>query len=124
LLNCHCLLQCMSPLLAQGGHPDALNQCPLLGLKRTFGSGLLKVGSLNVDRGSRTQVIEVVNQSMSALAPAPARGANRPTRLYLCIGRERTVPSALFYSQARLLPSLKFTRDHVYAICDCCHGCP
>jgi hypothetical protein len=26
-------LQCMSPL--QSGHPDALNQCPLLGVKRT-----------------------------------------------------------------------------------------
>jgi hypothetical protein len=23
------------PLLAQSGHPDALNQCPLLGVKRT-----------------------------------------------------------------------------------------
>ena len=29
------LLHCMSPLLAQSGHPDALNQCPLLGVKRT-----------------------------------------------------------------------------------------
>ena len=24
------------PLLAQSGHPDALNQCPLLGVKRTL----------------------------------------------------------------------------------------
>jgi hypothetical protein len=23
------------PLVAQSGHPDALNQCPLLGVKRT-----------------------------------------------------------------------------------------
>jgi hypothetical protein len=29
------LLRCMSPLLAQSGHPDALNQCPLSGAKRT-----------------------------------------------------------------------------------------
>jgi hypothetical protein len=29
------MLQCMSPLLAQSGHPDALNQCPLLGVKRS-----------------------------------------------------------------------------------------
>jgi hypothetical protein len=29
-------VQCMSPLLAQSGHPDALNQCPLLGVKRTL----------------------------------------------------------------------------------------
>jgi hypothetical protein len=28
------LLKCMSPLLAQSGHPDALNQCQLLGVKR------------------------------------------------------------------------------------------
>jgi len=27
-------LQCL--LLAQSGHPDALNQCPLLGVKRTL----------------------------------------------------------------------------------------
>jgi hypothetical protein len=26
----------MSPLLAQSGHPDALNQCPLSGVKRTL----------------------------------------------------------------------------------------
>src|SRR6516165_512918 len=30
------LLQCMSLLLAQSGHPETLNQCPLLGVKRTF----------------------------------------------------------------------------------------
>jgi hypothetical protein len=29
------LLRCMSPLLAQSGHPNAVNQCPLLGVKRT-----------------------------------------------------------------------------------------
>jgi hypothetical protein len=29
----HSLLQCMSPLLAQSGHPDTLNQCPLSGGK-------------------------------------------------------------------------------------------
>src|SRR5262249_4543875 len=29
------LLQCRSPLLAQSGHPDSLNQCPLSGVKRT-----------------------------------------------------------------------------------------
>jgi hypothetical protein len=29
------LLHRMSPLLAQSGHPKALNQCPLLGVKRT-----------------------------------------------------------------------------------------
>jgi hypothetical protein len=29
------LLQRMSPLLAQSGHPDTLNQCPLSGAKRT-----------------------------------------------------------------------------------------
>jgi hypothetical protein len=33
------------------------------------------------------------------------------------------VLSALFYSQAPLLPSRKFKRDHVCAICDDCHGC-
>jgi hypothetical protein len=32
------LLQCMSPALAQSGHPAVLNQCPLLG----------KIGSLGV----------------------------------------------------------------------------
>jgi hypothetical protein len=26
----------MSPLLAQSGHPDTLNQCLLLGVKRTW----------------------------------------------------------------------------------------
>jgi hypothetical protein len=30
------LLQCMSPLLAQSGHADTLNRCPLLGVKRTW----------------------------------------------------------------------------------------
>src|SRR5262249_6810896 len=30
------LLQCMSPLLAQSGHPDTLDPCPLLGVKRTL----------------------------------------------------------------------------------------
>ena len=30
------LLHCMSPLLAQSGHHDTLNQCPLLGVKRTL----------------------------------------------------------------------------------------
>jgi hypothetical protein len=34
------LLQCMSPLLAQSGHSDTLNQCPLLGAKRTFSRSL------------------------------------------------------------------------------------
>ena len=29
------LLQCMSPLLAQSGHPNTLNQCLLSGVKRT-----------------------------------------------------------------------------------------
>src|SRR5262249_39846210 len=29
------LLRYMSPLLAQSGHPDRLNRCPLLGVKRT-----------------------------------------------------------------------------------------
>src|SRR5262249_13194830 len=29
------LLQCMSPLLAQSGHPDDDSECPLLGVKRT-----------------------------------------------------------------------------------------
>jgi hypothetical protein len=33
------MLHCMSPLLAQSGHPDALNQCPLLGVKRTLSGG-------------------------------------------------------------------------------------
>src|SRR5262249_52024556 len=32
---CRPMLQCMSPLLAQSGHPKSLNQCPLLGVKRT-----------------------------------------------------------------------------------------
>jgi hypothetical protein len=27
---------CSRPLLAQSGHPDPFNQCPLLGVKRTF----------------------------------------------------------------------------------------
>ena len=27
-----------SPLLTQSGHPDTLNQCPLLGVKRTLGN--------------------------------------------------------------------------------------
>jgi hypothetical protein len=30
------LLHRMSPFLAQSGHPDAFNQCPLLGVKRTW----------------------------------------------------------------------------------------
>jgi len=30
------LLQCICPLLAQSGHPKSLNQCPLLGVKRTL----------------------------------------------------------------------------------------
>jgi enamine deaminase RidA (YjgF/YER057c/UK114 family) len=29
------MLQCMSLLLAQSGHHDTINQCPLLGVKRT-----------------------------------------------------------------------------------------
>jgi hypothetical protein len=29
------MLHRMSPLLAQSGHPSTLNQCPLLGVKRT-----------------------------------------------------------------------------------------
>src|SRR5262249_52049825 len=29
------MLHCMSLLLAQSGHPNTLNQCPLLGVKRT-----------------------------------------------------------------------------------------
>src|SRR6516165_553047 len=29
------MLHCICLLLAQSGHPDALNQCPLLGVKRT-----------------------------------------------------------------------------------------
>ena len=28
-----CLLQCMSPLLAQSGHPGRATECPLLGGK-------------------------------------------------------------------------------------------
>ena len=30
--------------------------------------------------------------------------------------------SAFFYSQVQQLPSRKFKRDHVCAICDGCHG--
>jgi len=30
----HCSAEC--PLLAQSGHPRALNWCPLLGVKRTW----------------------------------------------------------------------------------------
>jgi hypothetical protein len=33
------LLQCMSPLMAQSGHPTIARQCPLLGVKRTSMSG-------------------------------------------------------------------------------------
>ena len=33
------LLQCMSPLLAQSGHPSPAHQCPLLGVKRTSTGG-------------------------------------------------------------------------------------
>jgi hypothetical protein len=33
------LLHCMSPLLAQSGHPNTLNQCPLLGVKRISAEG-------------------------------------------------------------------------------------
>jgi hypothetical protein len=29
------LLQCMTPLVAQSEHPDALSQCPLFEVKRT-----------------------------------------------------------------------------------------
>jgi hypothetical protein len=29
------LLQCMSPLMAQSGHPNRACRCPLLGVKRT-----------------------------------------------------------------------------------------
>ena len=31
------LLQCMSPLLAQSGHRNSTQECPLLGVKRTSG---------------------------------------------------------------------------------------
>jgi hypothetical protein len=34
--RCCWLLHCMSPLLAQSRHSAALNQCPLLGVKRTL----------------------------------------------------------------------------------------
>ena len=33
------MLHCICPLLAQSGHPDPLNQCPLLGVKRTLVGG-------------------------------------------------------------------------------------
>jgi CheY-like chemotaxis protein len=32
----HKLLQCMSPLLAQSGHADRAQRCPLSGVKRTL----------------------------------------------------------------------------------------
>src|SRR6516165_8725051 len=34
------LLRALCPLLAQSGHPDTLNECPLLGVKRTLDSCL------------------------------------------------------------------------------------
>jgi two-component system cell cycle response regulator DivK len=33
--KCARLLQCMSPLLAQSGHPTVVCQCPLLGVRQT-----------------------------------------------------------------------------------------
>jgi hypothetical protein len=48
------LLQRMSPLLAQSGHPDTLDQCPLLGAKRTF----LQLTSMSAFDPKRTSTVQ------------------------------------------------------------------
>jgi hypothetical protein len=42
------LLQCMSPLMAQSGHPAVLNQSPLLGVKRTLKTAEQKISARRV----------------------------------------------------------------------------
>ena len=37
------MLQCMSPLLAQSGHPSVVRQCPLLGVKRTLFGAIAEI---------------------------------------------------------------------------------
>ena len=59
------LLHCMSPLLAQSGHPYTLCQCPLLGVKRTSrGHALISAFDPKRTLGSRQG---------SQIAGAPAR---------------------------------------------------
>src|SRR6516225_1775360 len=62
----------MSPLLAQSGHPDTLNQCPLLGVKRT----LVSRSAMSAFDPKRTYSLPAEHRldSQNDLAPHVPRG--------------------------------------------------
>jgi hypothetical protein len=92
------LLQCMSLLLAQSGHPDTWNQCPLSGVKRTSTGG----NPMSAFDPKRTWAAQDCCCAARPLNAIPLAALSRPTSE--CLVRGALIKARAPYSQAAGAP--------------------